>query len=115
MIEQYGCRWSVEEKIRFEKQQFNYENIRLQSLTGIKNFMAIINILSAFVSKMATSKIVCQIVNVAKSIKPEVRLVYYRLAEGIKTVFRLRNKRIFHYKDYRYYFTNLNQLEFPGF
>ena len=36
IILQYGCRWSIEEKIRFEKQMFNIENIRVRSLIALR-------------------------------------------------------------------------------
>ena len=98
LIEQYGCRWSVEEKIRFEKTQFNYENIRLQKLTGLKNMMAIINLLSSFNSDIYWKDISSKIVEVARVLKKEVRFEYYRLAEGIKRIF---NKRIRHPLKYK--------------
>ena len=99
LIEQYGCRWSVEEKIRFEKTQFNYENIRLQKLTGLKNMMAIINLLSSFISDIYWKDVSSKIVEVAKVLKKEVRFEYYRLAAGIKRIFNKRIRPPFKYKN----------------
>ena len=114
LIEQYGCRWSVEEKIRFEKQQFNYENIRLQKLTALKNMMSIINLISSFISDIYWKEISYKIIEVARVIKKEVRFEYYRIAEGIKRIFNKRIKAPFKYsqKKSTEYFPRHYQMEF---
>ena len=113
VIDQYGCRWSVEEKIRFEKQQFNYENIRIRSYIAIKNMMGIINLISAFISHLYWDELTEKIIKIAKVIKEEVRFEYYRIAEGIKRLFQMRSSPVFHFgTDSRKYFPRNYQIEF---
>ena len=112
IISQYGVRWSVEEKIRFEKQLFKYENVRLQSLKGLKNLMSIINIISFFMERISPTKLGGYLIKKAKPIKQKVRLKYYRLAMGIRCIFRKRSKQVFSFTDYRYYFPDEPQMNF---
>lgn len=113
VIDQYGCRWSVEEKIRFEKQQFNYENMRLQHFTAMKNMMSIINLISAFISHLNWHEISDKLIEVANVIKDEVRFEYYRITEGIKRIFKMRSSPVFKFGlDSRRYFPRDYQTEF---
>lgn len=111
VIEQYGCRWSVEEKIRFEKQQMNYQNFRVRNLTALKNLMVIVNILSSFISLFSFKEIAIKVIEVANCIKEQVRFEYYRITEGIKKIFRMRNKAPFEYKHPSNYFHRSRQLQ----
>lgn len=113
VIGQYGCRWSVEEKIRFEKQQFNYENIRVRTMTAIRNMMAIINLLASFLAHIYWKPIAARLIEAAQVVKKEVRFQYYRLSEGIKRIFRMRASPPFSFAaDYRRYFPRNYQIEF---
>ena len=113
VINQYGYRWSVEEKIRWEKQSFNYENIRIRNFVAIKNMMGIINLVSAFISHLHWDQISEKIIKIARVIKEEVRFEYYRIAEGIKRLFQMRSSPVFHFgRDSRKYFPRNYQIEF---
>ena len=112
IINQYGCRWSVEEKIRFEKQQFNYENIRVRSINAIRNIMAIVGLVSSFVAHLYWDEISTKIIEVAQVIKEEVRFEFYRIASGINRLFNMRSSPVFNYGKYHtQYFPRLYQME----
>ena len=116
IIEQYGCRWSIEEKIRFEKQEFNYENVRVRSLNGIRNMMAIIGLITSFMRHLYWKKISIKTIELARVIKKEVRFEYYRITEGIRKLFSMRASPVFHYRQhYTKYFPKCYQLEFWKF
>ena len=113
IINQYGYRWSVEEKIRFEKQQFKYENIRLQHFVATKNMLSIINLISGFISHIYWKEISGKLIKIAQVIKEEVRLEYYRITEGIKRVFQMRSSPVFRFgRNSRRYFPRNYQTEF---
>ena len=81
-------------------------------MTALRNMMAIINLISSFISHISFEAISFMIIEISKAIKQEVRLEYYRIAEGIKKLFRLRNSDVFKFRDYRCYFKKNYQLEF---
>ena len=42
VINQYGCRWNIEEVFRFQKQVLNIENMRVRSMKALRNLSIII-------------------------------------------------------------------------
>ena len=47
-LEMYLTRWKVEESIRFLKQEYNLEDVRVRSYAGLKNTVALL--LAVFIS-----------------------------------------------------------------
>ena len=91
MVESYLARWRVEETIRFIKQSYQLEDIRLLSYERLRNMAALVMVVAYFacvyLGKSVRLQILLQhIQQAAKRIYgiPEFR--FYALADGIKQI-----------------------------
>lgn len=83
----YLMRWRIEEYYRFKKQQFGFEDFRVQSLTSIRvlNTMltVLIGLISTFSEKQDQSIFIKEIIECSKRIYGKSKFVYYALGDGI--------------------------------
>jgi hypothetical protein len=103
IISIYGHRWSVEEYNRFKKQVFDFENMRVQSLRAMKNFVAIMTITTGIIShigffRKSLSCMTEKIISLGRPLRPEVRFPHYRIAAGIRVLLERRQKPVFHFQ-----------------
>jgi hypothetical protein len=104
VVESYLARWRVEETIRFIKQSYQLEDIRLLTYERLRNMAALVMVAAYFacvyLEKTVKLKILLQrIYQSAKRIYgiPEFR--YYALADGIKQILYGRHRSAFQHPD----------------
>lgn len=92
MIRRYFRRWAIEDTIRFWKQSYDVENVRVLGYTSLQNLMSLVSAVSYFAAIVldTVSKLRVTAAYVLKSAKrvfgiPEFR--YYAIADGLKTIF----------------------------
>jgi hypothetical protein len=92
MIRSYFRRWAIEDTIRFWKQSYDVENIRVLGYTSLQNAMSLVSIVSYFAAVVLDmgSKLQLTAAYVLKSAKrvfgiPEFR--YYAIADGLRAIF----------------------------
>lgn len=110
-----GCylkRWSIEETIRFVKQTYDLENIRVLNYTRLKNMMALLLAVFYFIAvKLDTAqklKIMAgHVLKQAKRIFGIPDFKYYALGDGLSAVFKRSPGKIHSYKPPE---TNVEQL-----
>lgn len=92
MVKRYFRRWAVEETIRFWKQSYDVENIRVLGYTSLQNMMPLVLAVSYFAAIVLDigSKLRVTAAYVLKSAKrvfgiPAFR--YYAIADGLRSIF----------------------------
>jgi len=100
-VESYLTRWKVEETIRFIKQSYDLENIRVLGYDSIRNMAILVFACFYFVSVWLGSKAKLKILatHVLKAAKrlfgiPDFR--YYAISDGIKDILMQAGKGILH-------------------
>ena len=101
-----GCylkRWSIEETIRFVKQTYDLENIRVLNYARLKNMMALLLAIFYFIAvKLDTAqklKIMAgHVLKQAKRIFGIPDFKYYALGDGLSAVFKRSPGKIHPYK-----------------
>jgi hypothetical protein len=113
ILSSYIKRWSIEETIRFVKQTYDVENIRVLKYTRMKNIMALLLVVFYFIAvvidtsqklKIMTGHLLKQ----AKRVFGIPNFKYYALGDGISAIFKKSPGKI-HAKTKK---TKLNQLSF---
>jgi hypothetical protein len=88
----YLMRWRIEEYYRFKKQQFGFEDFRVQSLNSIRALNTILTILigllSTFSEKQNESLLVMTIIECSKRIYGKSKFIYYALGDGIYDILK---------------------------
>ena len=83
----YLMRWRIEEYYRFKKQQFGFEDFRVQSLNSIRALNALltvlIGLLSTFAEKQNDTLLVIEIIECPKRIYAKANFIFYSLGDGI--------------------------------
>lgn len=83
----YLSRWGIEEIIRFKKQGFDLENIRLLNYVGIKNMISLVNLATQFLCKISSDCLSLKeyIIGIPKwhENNDKLKMVLYRILEGI--------------------------------
>ena len=92
MVKRYLRRWAIEETIRFWKQSYDVENIRVLGYNSLQNMMSLISAVSYFASVVLDvgSKLKITAAYVLKTAKrvfgiPDFR--YYAIADGLRNLF----------------------------
>ena len=92
IIQAYMKRWSVEETIRFIKQSYDLENIRVLKYTRLQNMMALLLAVFYFVAVVLdqTQKLTIMAGHILKCAKrvfgiPDFK--YYALGDGLSNIF----------------------------
>lgn len=87
IVKVYLLRWRIEEYFKFKKQQFNFEDLRVQSLKSIRNLNLLLTIVIGFIGVLSVhqddSIYIQEIFQCAKSIYGKAKFVYYQIADGI--------------------------------
>ena len=92
MVKRYLRRWAIEETIRFWKQSYDVENIRVLGYRSLQNMMSLVLVVSYFAAKVLDigSKLKITAAYVLKAAKrvfgiPDFR--YYAIADGLRNLF----------------------------
>jgi hypothetical protein len=92
MVKSYFRRWAIEESIRFWKQSYDVENIRVLGYTSLQNMMPLVLAVSYFAAIVLDigSKLRVSAAHVFKAAKrvfgiPEFH--YYAIADGLSSIF----------------------------
>lgn len=100
IIQSYRARWNIEEALRFIKQSYNLENIRVLTYQRLKNLVTIANLVAYFIAQVMDNSLKMQILalHVIKISKrmfgiPDMRL--YAIADGIRLLLSKSPKRKF--------------------
>jgi len=88
ILEMYFTRWKVEESIRFLKQEYNLEDVRVRSYAALKNTVALLSavfyFLSVYLGRKARLKIlISKIYKKAKRFFEMPAFKHYAVADGI--------------------------------
>ena len=97
-INAYYMRWRIEEYIKFKKQQFDFENYRVRSLSKMNALNLLLNFSITCISLMISNsdKLKQTILYYAKAIKNIVYFEYYRIASGIYEILKHNIKGVRH-------------------
>lgn len=92
IIQAYMKRWSIEETIRFIKQTYGLENIRVLKYTRLQNMMALLLVVFYFVAVIIdqTQKLTIMAGHILKSAKRVFGITdfkYYALGDGLSNIF----------------------------
>lgn len=92
-VEAYLTRWRVEDSLRFIKQSYDLEDIRLLTYRRLKNMMALVLAAAYFTATWLGEKtkleiLAMHVMEVSKRIFGVPDFKYYALAEGLKTIFK---------------------------
>lgn len=97
IVESYMCRWRIEETIRFVKQSYNLEDIRLLTYRRLQNMMALVLAVTYFTMVYLALKTKLRVLSrhVLKAARrlfgiPDFR--FYALADGIRELLFGRHK-----------------------
>ena len=87
----YLMRWRIEEFYRFKKQQFGYENLRVRSMTSIRNLDLLLTIAIGYLGyiseKWDEQLAVMELIEESKRIYGANRFVFYAIADGFLAIF----------------------------
>jgi hypothetical protein len=91
VVESYLTRWRIEEAIRFIKQSYNLEDIRVLRYRRLKNLVALVLAASYFAAvylgdALRLSILTRKVLKVAKRLFGIPPFAYYALADGIATI-----------------------------
>jgi hypothetical protein len=99
IIEAYLSRWLVEEAIRFMKQTYNLEDIRLLNWQRLKNMMGVVLLALYFICvhigmELRMAILAGHIISASKRFYGVTEFFYYALADGVGALLsRIRPKR----------------------
>jgi hypothetical protein len=106
IVQAYIKRWSIEESIRFVKQTYDLENIRVLKYTRLQNMMALLLAVFFFVAVILdqSQKLMIMAGHILKSAKrifgiPDFR--YYAISDGLKNIFSHYPGKLFKTKKIR--------------
>jgi hypothetical protein len=93
VVEGYLSRWRIEDAIRYIKQSYNLEDIRLLDYTRLRNMMAVVLAAVFFASawlgeSLRRRILVRNITHVSKRLFGVVEFHYYAIADGLAALFR---------------------------
>lgn len=95
VVKSYFARWAVEEIIRFRKQEFDLENIRLRSWTRLQNMTTLVLLAGAFVAMKASlslsGRTILKILDLSKRAGRLKKFILYAVRYGISVLLSLRN------------------------
>ncbi len=96
-VEAYLTRWRIEDTIRFIKQSYDFEDVRVPTYTRLKNMAVLVLAASYFAAvwlgeKTKLNILALHTVRAAKRVFGIPDFRYYALADGIKTIFKRTGK-----------------------
>ena len=94
----YMLRWRIEEYFKSKKQNYDFENFRLRSLSAINNLNAILTCvmlhLRILIEKMDVKLLVIKIIEASKSLKNKALVWYGQISKGISKILEHANTGI---------------------
>ena len=92
IVEGYLTRWRIEETIRFVKQAYGFENVRVHSYRGIRNMASIVLATAYFASVWLGRHVKREVLaehlaNLSQRLKEVPEFANYAIAEGLKRAF----------------------------
>jgi hypothetical protein len=88
----YLMRWRIEEYYRFKKQQFGFEDFRVQSLNSIRTLNVLLTILigllAIFSEKQDENIFITSIIKSSKRIYSKSKFIYYAIGDGIFSILK---------------------------
>ncbi len=105
-VEAYLTRWKVEDTIRFIKQSYDFEDIRVLTYNRLKNMATLVLAASYFAAVWLGTRTKLNILamhamNAAKRIFGIPDFRYYALADGIRAIFKRVGKGPLHPRGYK--------------
>ena len=98
VVKTYLCRWRIEEHYRFQKNQFELENIRVLSMDSICSLVFILTVLSGwiamFANKRGESLLLEEVLSRAKRLHGIPQFTLYAVADGIYDILKSATKGI---------------------
>lgn len=93
LIEAYMRRWAIEESIRFIKQSYEIEDVRVLSYRSLQNLMPLVLAASYFASVVLDTKaklkvLAGHVLRAAKRLFGIPDFYYYAIADGLTSIFR---------------------------
>jgi len=86
----YLMRWRIEEYFKFKKQQFDFEDIRVWSLTSIRNFNLIVTITTGYIGIISSGKadtiFIMELKECSKRIYDIPKFIFYALGYAIESI-----------------------------
>lgn len=80
-------RWRIEEFFKFEKQSFDFENLRVRSFKSIRNLDLLLTIAIGYIAEISDKseniKLRAEIIEFSKRLFGVPDFVYYLIADGI--------------------------------
>ena len=106
VVEAYLTRWKVEDTIRFIKQSYDFEDIRVLTYDRLKNMATLVLAASYFAAVWVGTRTKLNILamhamDAAKRIFGIPDFRYYALADGIRTIFKRIGKGPLHARGYK--------------
>ena len=87
----YLMRWRIEEFYRFKKQQFDFEDFRVRSLSSIRNLDLLLTIAIGHIGMISEKAheraITAEVIAVSKRIYGAPKFLFYAIADGLFAVF----------------------------
>lgn len=105
IVQGYLSRWRIEESLRFSKQAYDLEDIRVLSYQGLRNMMGIV-LLAMFFSmchlglRTKLSVLCHHSLESAKRLFGIAQFRYYALADGIREILSGRLQKVFNFEDH---------------
>jgi IS4 transposase len=98
----YLLRWRIEDHFRFKKQQFNFEDFRVRSLTAIRTLHQLVTILTGYLGLLSNEKdsvMTCILREVAKPVprhkkRAAKKILHYEIAAGFAWLLRKTNANL---------------------
>lgn len=91
VVKVYLTRWRIEEYYRFKKQQFKFEDLRVQSINSIRNLDLMLTIALGYIGfiseKYEERAYVLQLVQISKRIKRVANFIFYAITDGLFLTF----------------------------
>ena len=91
-VDSYLTRWSIEETIRWIKQEYDLENVRVLTFQRLRNLVWLVTLAAYYLSVLVTDRhrlwlSVIRLIDVGKPLFGMPRMPLYALSRGIATVF----------------------------
>ncbi len=94
----YLLRWRIEEFYRFKKQQFEFEDFRVRSLSSIRNLDLLVTVAIGYIGLMSEKDNDCrmrmELIETSRRIRGIPKFVFYAMADGIYLILARTEKGI---------------------
>jgi hypothetical protein len=106
IVQAYLTRWRIEESLRFSKQSYDLEDIRVLNYESLRNMMGIVLLAMYFamchLGLQTKLSVLCHhSLESAKRLFGIARFRYYAIADGIREILSGRMKQVFSFDDHQ--------------